>query len=189
MHSALYGMGVCASGTTLSASQLESRIRAAKATRALNLRGCSLRAIPAAALALGSSLRMLDLSLNKDIDLSGLESFTQLRKLVVSGCGLGSVPNCSSFASTLEHLDASGNAINSLKGLKCPRLKVMVLAGNDLRGHLAELESCPKLVVSLSEFSTSSCGCSRLPRLMMRAIVGFGGEYGRRSWICPGIVR
>jgi Leucine-rich repeat (LRR) protein len=140
-------MGLCASSDALTASQLESRLRAAKATRALNLRGCGLREIPAEALDLGSTLKTLDISSNKDIDLSGLSSFTRLKKLIVSGCGLTALPECASFAATLEHLDASGNSITSLSGIRLPAVKVLVLAGNELMGSLSELGGCANLTV------------------------------------------
>ena len=124
-------MGCCASSEALSAEHLASRVRTARTTRSLALKGAGLKAIPPQVLELGARLHVLDLSGNPGIDLSGLDQLTGLRKLAVASCGLVALPSLAPLTSLAE-LNASSNAI-AIVGTLPPSVKVLALAFNGLR--------------------------------------------------------
>jgi len=148
-------MGGCSSSGTLTANQMEGRLRAARATHSLSLKGLRLKAIPAEVLGLGDKLRSLDLSGNLNIDLAGVECLGSLRKLSVNGCKLVSLPPLASMTS-LEELSAAHNSLSDLPSLP-PSLLSLDASRNQLTTVPSGLAACDGLEVRA--MGLGSCPC------------------------------
>lgn len=153
-------MGGACSSPKLTAEQLAGRVRTARVTGVMSLKGCDLRDIPAEVLALGPRLHTLDLSGNRGISLEGVLALTGLKKLIMAGCALKSLPAWTATSlPKLETLDLARNELRAISTLPAAALKALNLSENRLvafpSAAVAPCTLLEELNISGNEFEPS----------------------------------